>query len=109
MLDLVIEYCWMTKIMAVHFSAFVPEVLFITFSQVFFEVFKKYKLWTKPTSYEVNHKLIFEYSNKKSIWKEKTTTITWRIVNWICVSIEAVVYGKPNGSEFAWFSPPCDY
>ncbi len=19
------------------------------------------------------------------------------------------VYGKPNGSEFAWFSPPCDY
>ncbi len=18
-------------------------------------------------------------------------------------------YGKPNGSEFAWFSPPCDY
>ncbi len=20
-----------------------------------------------------------------------------------------VCYGKPNGSEFAWFSPPCDY
>ncbi len=21
----------------------------------------------------------------------------------------AQMYGKPNGSEFAWFSPPCDY